>query len=323
MENFLGRLLHPRASAAADDPLLPPAIERAVEHVEPRLKQAGGYPGRYREAVARTLAYARELAAQVPGPVDLSPEDYTRNPLVRVLFAAPEDIQHALCWSTAMHTYAQRPEGVGSEIYALMGMRRLEKASLGMECSGQMLRRDVAQTVVCFSSHTMSGPAPSEAEARELLMWSLFDSLVERVAEAVATRRKEQLRWQEERAYMTAQLRHPDPAKREAARQRLDIALKELAKATQALALDRLAEDFSTVLLAPEQYLRLQQTTLLLDGMGIKHQPGDAHDSHVLSFSDLLGRDRRRWTVLLVRCHPRPGATMSERLQEAHRWLRI
>ncbi len=46
--------------------------------------------------------------------------------------------------------------------------------------------------------------------------------------------------------------------------------------------------------------------------------------AHALDFTDLHGRDRRRWTVVLVRCHPRPELlSMAERLREASRWLQL
>jgi len=63
-----------------------------------------------------------------------------------------------------------------------MGMRRHEKAMMGMELSGQLIQRDVPQQVVYFTSHTIEYPAPSEEQVREQVAWSFFDSLVDKVA---------------------------------------------------------------------------------------------------------------------------------------------
>lgn len=47
-------------------------------------------------------------------------------------------------------------------------------------------------------------------------------------------------------------------------------------------------------------------------------------NTHALGFTDLIGRDRRRWTVVMVRCHPRPELlAMADRPREAGRWLAI
>lgn len=324
MAGLFARLFRLGADTRMDSDELLAAIERAVYKVEPRLKQAGGYPDRYRKSVLHALRYAHELAGAVPGPVDMGPEHYYQDPFVRILFATPEDMLRALCLSHAMHEYARRPEGMTEEVYALMGMRRREKTALGMEAEGEVIRREVAQRVLTFSDHTISGPAPTEQEARELLVWSLFDSLVERVAERVHARRQDRQRLEKEKDYLTAHLRGPDDGKRQSARQALPGLLADLGRATEALDLRHLLEDFEAVLLSPQEHLRLQAERLTLDGMGVIHNGEPAHDRHEVSFMDLFGRDRRRWTVVLVRCHPQPhGPSMADRLQEAGRWLEI
>lgn len=327
---LLSRLFGRAADKEADSPELAAAIDRAVQRVEPRLRLAGGYPDRYRRSVACALNYARELAGQVPGPVDMSPEHYAKDPFVHALFSAPEEMQHALCMSHAMHEYARRPDGLTPEVYALMGMRRREKTAFGMEANGEVVSRGVAQRVVCFTDHTLSGPAPTETEARELLMWSLFDSLVDRVVERVQARRKERQALEKERDYLTAELHGAgvDAGKRRDLQQRLQDVLARLGKVNESLDLRRLAEDFDAVLLEPQAHLKLEEASLSVDGMGVVRDSGGQTQSvHALRFTDLYGRDRRRWTVVMVRCHPRPGAmsaaAMAERLQQAGRWLQI
>ncbi len=321
MSGLFGRLFG--LPQTADSPELLAAIERAVQQVEPRLRQAGGYPGRYREVVAHALAHARELAAAVPGPVDVSPEHYLKDPLVHALFGSPEDIQHALCLSHAMHEYHCRVPELGEELYALMGVRRREKSAFGMEAAGDTVRREVAQTVVQFSDHTLSGPAPGEAEARELLMWTLFDGLVKHIKGRVAVRLEVKQRLEKEKDYLTAHLRHPDETRREDARHRLAGLLDQLREATAAIDLRGYGDDFDAVLGHPEDWVRLEQATLRLDNMNVKQAESGAAPAHSLVFSDLIGLDRRCWTVMLVRCHPKPIASMADRLQEANRWLSI
>jgi len=325
MAGLLSRLLeHARGPAAPESERMHAAIERAVQRVEPRLCQSRDYPRRYRKAIARALEYAQDLARAIPGPVEMRPELFGRDPFVRALFASPEEMQHALCMSHAMHEYARRPGGPGTDAYALMGMRRQEKTAFGMETAGEVIRREVAQRVVFFTDHTLSGPAPTEAEARQLLAWNLFDSLIERVAERVAERQRTRLELQKEKDYLMAQLRTAGLERRPALQQRLDALLADLAQAHTALELRQLAADFDAVLLEPERYLSLEHVTLRLDGMGVLRPNGGDANTHALDFTDLHGRDRRRWTVVMVHCHPRPELLdMADRLHQAGRWLQL
>jgi len=111
---------------APADPRLQQAIERAVDKVEPRLKQAGGYPGSYRAVIGQALRYADQLAAAMPGRWKWTYALHAR-PLraYPVRFAAP--IQGTLCLSRAMQEYMRRPDAGTADIYALIGMRRNEK----------------------------------------------------------------------------------------------------------------------------------------------------------------------------------------------------
>ncbi len=325
MAGLLSRLLeHARGPAAPASEQVHEAMARAVQRVEPRLRQAGDYPRRYRKAIARALEYAQDLARAIPGPVEMRPELFGRDPFIHALFGSAEQMQRALCMSHAMHEYARRPGGPGTDAYALMGMRRREKTAFGMETAGEVIRREVAQRVVCFTDHTLSGPAPTEAEARQLLAWNLFDSLIERVAERVAERQRTRLELQKEKDYLMAQLRSAGPERRAALQQRLDALLADLAQAHTALELRHLATDFDAVLLAPERHLSLEHVTLRLDGMGVlRADTGDAN-THTLDFTDLHGRDRRRWTVVMVHCHPRPELLdMADRLHQAGCWLQL
>lgn len=304
--------------------LLHQAIERAVERVEPRLRQTSDYPARYRKAVARALEYVQELAQAIPGPVEMNPDLYGRDPFVHALFSCPEEMQRALCMSHAMHEYARRPGGPGTDAYALMGMRRQEKTAFGMEIQGDILRREVAQRVVYFTDHTLSGLAPTEEEARRLLGWNLFDGLLERVAERLAARQRVRADLLKQRDYLAAKLRRADAASRRAVQQQLNALLDDLAAATQALDLRRLAADFDDILLTPEHYLRLEHITLRLDAMGVLRADEGDGTARALDFTILHGRDRRRWTVVMVHCHPRPELlSMADRLREAGRWLQL
>jgi hypothetical protein len=301
-------------------PELAQAIERAVDRVEPRLKQAGGYPERYAGPVAHALAYARQLAEAIPGPVPINRQAYASDPLVHAMFASAEEVRSAICASQAMHEFRRDHPDAG-EVYALICMRRRAKAMLGIEMDGEVLRRDVPQEAVFFTDHTLADPGRTETEARERMAQGMFDSLLVHVAWRVQARQREKLELDRQRDELRARLRAAEPAQRREWEARLNENLARLGAVTAALDLRRYADDFDAVLLAPEKHVYLDRTAMVLDGMGVLREPEAAGSSQVV-FCDLVGRDRRRWTVAMMYCDQlHQEATMGDRMATAQRWL--
>ena len=73
-------------------------------------------------------------------------------------------------------------------------MRRVEKSARGMDLDGDVLRRDVAQRVIDFADQQLIAPAPTENEARENLLWYLFDRYMDHVAQGLDRLRDERQR---------------------------------------------------------------------------------------------------------------------------------
>lgn len=308
---------------ATNDPRIQEAIERAVYLVEPRLKQSGGYPGRYRAALGQALRYADQLAAAIPGGVELDREHFVRDPFIHALFGSQDAIQQTLCLSRALREYQLRHGDDTGDIHALMGMRRNEKRTFGMEAEGDMLRRDVEQLSVTFSDHTLSCISGSEAETRALVAWSVFDSLISRVTNHVEGLRQEKHSLDKQRDDLMARLRGSTGERRAPLERELGVLLSSLSDATQRLGLDRMSGYFDELLRAPETLVRLEQQPRRLDGMGILRAQTEATFSHLIDFTDMVGLERRRWTVTLVHCRHQELPPLSERLDDANRWLAI
>lgn len=308
-------------NGAAPNPELDAAVEHVVQAVEPNLKFAGGYPQRYRKAVAHALAYARELAQRLPGPVAVSREAYTKDPYIRAIFASPDEFRSALCNSRAMHDYL-KSEGcsVGSPLYAVLGMRRREKAVIGMEVVGDHVRHDVAQTAVSFSSHTLSNIAHSEAASRELLTWGFIDSLLGHINDHIEQLKQAKRECDWRCSELTGRLHTADAPQREQLQRELVASQADLRAATDKLDLRHYPDYIDAVLLQPQTHLRLERVNLCIDDMGIKCEAGQGRE--IVCF-DLIGRDRRRWCVALLHCQSPDIVPMGERLEQASRWLNI
>lgn len=305
-----------------DTPGLLPAIDRAVSGVEPLLKQTNGFPENFRKPVATALAYAHSLAASIPGPVVVDRESYAKDAFVHVIFPDIDSVTEAICSSLALQDYLRDFPSV-NELYALMGMRRFEKSMVGMELSGQTIQRDVPQKVVYFTSHTLENPAPSEQQVREQAATSFFDSLVGKVKKRVAERKQGMQSLELEKDMLMARLRTASAQDRLALQAELSRVIDSMQSTISSLELSNYTHDFEAVMLNPEQHLRLDQKPIILDRMGIKRDDGNSGSGNEFTFIDLIGYDRRDWTVTMVRCTGIQGESFSERLEKAYRKLAI
>jgi hypothetical protein len=284
-----------------DTPDLLPAIEQAVSLVEPLLKQAGRYPDAYRKPVKVALEYAHSLAFGLPGPVAVNPDSYAKDAYVRAIFPSMDFVSEAFQASRAIQDYLHG-NPAADETYALMGMRRFEKTMMGMELSGQLIQRDVPQNVVYFTSHTIVDPAPSERQARERVALGFFKNLVGKVAKRVASRKQEMQSQLQELDLLKARLHAANGETRPALKKELSRMLTSLQNTTRSLDLHHYLDDFKAVLLNPEQHLHLNQAPMILDSMGIRRNGDGSEQGTQIIFNDLIGFDRRDWTVTMVYC---------------------
>ena len=175
---------------AKDTPVLLAAIDRAVNQVEPLLKQSSRYRKIYRKGVITALEFANSLAASVPGPVAINRQTFASDAFVHALFPSVDVVRESFCASKAVGNYYREfPET--NEIYALMGMRRVEKNVIGAELVNETIQRDVVQKIIYFNNHTIENLATTEKQARELIAMSFFDSLVGKVKKRVEERKQE------------------------------------------------------------------------------------------------------------------------------------
>jgi hypothetical protein len=295
-------------------------IAWCIDQVEPRLRQAGGYPGRYLAPIAHARAYCHGMASRVPGPVDVNRHTFTQDPLVHALFGSPEGIVQALASSHSVLEWQQaHPEG--GEVYAFLGVQLQEKHILGMEANGDHVRKEVPQKVVYFSEHTFSGPAASVQGARALLEQRFLGSLMVRIKLRLDALREKKQQLERQRDETRARLRaHPEDGALQAA---LAAILAELAETVAALDLGRYGAYFEDVLMHPEQYLRLDDRSFCLDPMGICRAQGDDGAVRNVNWQEMTCRDQRRWGVMMVRLRLDELPPYHARLEVAERWLAI
>jgi hypothetical protein len=80
--------------------------------------------------------------------------------------------------------------------------------------------------------------------------------------------------------------------------------------------------ELSEWLMAAEDHLRLEPVSVAVDLLGVE-AAGPGPGVHQISFPELVGQDRRRWTLVLVRLSRNEALAAIERQQQALRYLII
>ncbi|MGE5469033.1 MAG: hypothetical protein ACM3Y9_16555 [Ignavibacteria bacterium] len=304
------------------------AIEKIVDRVDPRLRVVSGYQRKLAKAVRQAMEYCDSLVAAIPGPIDVDVKAFGNDPLVHAVFAAPEDIPRMLGTSREMRRFIAAPENrSGEEIYALIGMRRKEKTVVAPALQGEFVREGVPQRLLYFADHTLRELSLDADKTRNGLRHSACDSLAASFAVHLDALRREKVDihtiWEQERAFARS-ISSQAAAEAEAhEHRRLEVeeSLREMAASLEpAHVLEALAEWLSH----PEPRLRLVSTSVYVDRLGVLSQPVPGNpDVQMLSFPELVGRDRRHWLVLLVRI-PREDAERAQKeYGQADRYLII
>ena len=177
--NWLSRKGEVRRRAPDADVRLKHAIELAVIGIDARLRLVKGYESRLLPSVERALAHCSALAAAIPGPLDLLPDAWTRNPGVRALFVQQAEIDDLLGRSLELLAFAEQPAHAGAdELCAVMSLMRTEQKVLGWATHGEILHRDVPQRTVSFSHHRLLAPSESESDLRRDIEWRAYEQLL-------------------------------------------------------------------------------------------------------------------------------------------------
>lgn len=308
--------LWPGRRAPLDDRLRQ-AIDRAIEAVDPLLKTVSGHERELASAVGHALGYCERLAAEIPGPVDISAHAFSADPLVHALFATSGDIAEMLARSRELRQFLGDPARCdGGEIFGLLGMRHGEKRVMGAVLNGDSVQNDVLQRLLYFADHTLGELGRDCATTRQRFEQAAFDGLVQGFADTVAGLRRE--RQGARAAWRMEQAGGGDRAQR---LQELEERQREL---TKALAPKSVLGAFVEWLGAPERRLFLKPTEATVDRGGVMAKP-EAADAgfSTLRLPELVGRDRRHWIVLVVRISGAEAREAVRRQEEGHRYLMI
>jgi hypothetical protein len=292
-------------------PEMDKTIERVVDAVDGRIRLVGGYRKKLHQVIRNSVEYTDALIDRFPRAIEVSSRTFVSDPYVNAFFSNTRDVQVIFSRSSEIRDFMEdyAHEDV-SQCCALLCMHKMERTVLGVELAGEAIKKDVTQTAVNFTDHRIYSPARTEEETRQGLKNCLFEGLVTNALERVAQLRRSNQRLQHERQMLQARLRHAQyqmgrqaghvvseaECRREIDETRLKLErtegdLRKIHLATPQVSLEQAIEVFSS----PENFVRMQQSMLRLNKMGIKiseatRQPANSLQLTEVSIGELAPR---------------------------------
>lgn len=330
----------PKSAGKFDPDLIRAAIERVVDGTDPRLRMARQYRKRLWNAVEYTIEYVIDMVDQMPSPVEIGRHSFTTDPRLRAFFASPRHLQETLSFNPDLRQYRQRVNGaLPPDLYAVLRMQRAEKTIFGVALDGNMIRRDVPQTIVNFDQHQIAFLAGSETKTRREIKKRAFNHLIEAALERLSAVRSQKQQLEQQRRQLlqkktkllkganvaleplldshAVDLSNPVAIDRRL--REIETELSQL-RADSATIDDQLASVVAT-LREPEKHLRRQQVSLTLDHMNTLVAPGSSYNANTLNFDEIQFGSNRRVAILIIRFPSADILPQPDFFDEANRLL--
>ena len=282
------------------------AIDIILEETDPRLRLVPGYRRKLRKPVIRSLVYVNNLVTRIPGAFEVNRKSFGANPQVNALFGSANDIDELIGSSRVLKDYFK--ENADRDVaYATLVMSRVDKRVLGMELSGDMVRRDVAQVAVNFSGHRLGICDASETGLRDMLIWRGIHNLAITALENITHVKMKTNELKKQNVLLKIKLRDLQQQHRGldgltatntiAHQQKLTRELEEterqLSEAEPRLGtLDNYLTQVRRVFNHPSRYLRVKPDSVRVDRMGIKIENGKSgRGADVVSANITIGQN--------------------------------
>jgi len=294
--------------------LMREAIEQVVDASEPRIRLVGNYTEKLLDAVEIALRHSEGILRRLPPALTLSRRTWAADPRVNAFFATAGDLRSALSLDPSIQAFFK--DGDPAECFALMLMVKRETATFGMALQGDMLVREIPQTVVSFSHHQLFFPTASETGLRRELRQRTLIFLATRALERINELRAGRSDLEEQRRQLQAQLRalrgharglqpmllsaDADATRQAALDQRLTQTEQDLAAARKQLGtLDDYLEQVRQVLSQPETYLQIRPLSLRLNRLGVKLDANSPEPGETIGLFEMTSLEMQRIGALV------------------------
>ena len=323
-----------------DKDLMLRGIERVVDGTDPRLRAVSHYRRKLWDSVEHAIDYVVTFVNTLPPAITADRQGYMTDPRLRALFASPESLREILSFSDGTRNYLkQATNPLPAELYAALGAVRIERNVLGIEMDGEILRRDMPQTMVNFSDHRVVCFAGNEPDSRRELMRRGCDYLIETALQGLIASRVEKTQLEQQQRKLLLQkasilkqgqvglksLREPatkEPVDLNALEQQLEGLETELNQLrADSATLDQHLGKVVATLSAPEKYLQLESIPLTLDHTNIKVSPDSQRVANSMTFEEIVLVKDRRIAAMFIRFPSSELLPQPDFFEEANRLL--
>ncbi len=323
---WLLELLGMPAPDTNEDAELTHAVERVVDGIDPRLRLLPGYQSRLMPSLKIALAHIDKMVEQIPGPLELSRETYVSNPEVKAFFVSAEELSAFLQRNSEPGCCSHSDPGVADNgIWALLCANKEERTLLGMDLSGNEIRREVKQTAINFYDHKLMAPATSEDSVRCGIKKCIFDGLITHCLQHVLSLKNQRQELEDQRRILHARLRARQSQGNglshlmaSARSQETDIEsiqedlLLTEAQLHQLPASDKVLESYlqeiQEIFQRPDHFIEMNVACFRLNHMGIRVDGDTGLPASTVCFSELeIAQVLRRVVTLVHFQPPMPG----------------
>jgi len=181
------------------------ATEKVVEIADPHIRGVSRYWKALRMPVTGATEYCASLLDVIPGPVQLSRDNYHEDPRVKAVFASSDALEEFLRISPEL-TELRKQGGAGT-VVALMTMSMEEKTIYGYQKDGDTVMRDVAQRAVNFYDHRLVAPSFNIDSTRQGVISRGLEVLATMAMQQIETLQGQKAELQHKREYLRATLK--------------------------------------------------------------------------------------------------------------------
>jgi hypothetical protein len=325
-----------RKQTKPDAAIADPIIDRLVAKTERRLAYVSGY----RDALRAPVIAARErmatMIARIPGPIEVSPANWSQDAALRPLFAHAADAAAAYSEDDGVRAFfGMHP---GADCFGMLALEQSERRVLATVQHGESMQAEVARTTVSFGEPQILAPGADEGAVRGELALRALEYLALRALEEVGTMRADKRELERERSMLRAQLQLAerrgtgfgaigshgaqtslDIATRAALERDLARTASELEDVASRNLLPVLLEALLAALARPEEHVTIEACTLALDPMNFAIAPGPQAVTPRVAMLKLARRGP--FAVLLARFPRADLRANANRLADAAKYL--
>jgi len=289
-------------------------IERIVLKIDSTILPVHSFRKKILPSVRHAMQYISGLIPQVPGPLELDPDRWNDDPLLRAMFISREELIGVLQSSKALKNFFRRTNA--SQAFAMLVAERKEKIFFGIEKSGDIVRRDVPQKAVFFEDFKVFAPAIELAETHLQIEHVALVTLIRQAFEKITDLQlwKEEL--EKQRELLEFKVKRPDISKPESGLKLADASDHQMQETLKVLSdINRKLKEIETeldtpdhrfshlcsILKKPEQHLELKAVSYKLSRLGILLESSSTEPANEFTVSEFkLGQDLKQ-VVLWIR----------------------